>query len=154
MQTEAVAGFAGREAVAEDALEIFRRDADASINDGYQHFALGRPHTHRYALLGASGLVARIFGVAYHVYEDLQYLVLVERYQRHVLEIAHQRDPMTAEGTFVHPQAVLDQSANVDHVGHATAARVALLHRHNFLDVLDVTAQLRELCNGHIALCS
>ena len=32
------------------------------------------------------------------------------------------------------------------------AARVALLHRHDFLDVLDVAAQLRQFRAGRIAL--
>ncbi len=152
MQSETVAVFARGEAVIEDALEVLRRDADAGIDDGDQHRAIGRPHADGHALLGAPGLVAGVFGVADHVHQDLQHLVLVDRDQRHLLEVAHQRDAMTAEGPLVHPQAVLDQRADVDHVGHAAAARVALLHRDDFLDVLDVAAQRRQLRAGRITL--
>src|ERR1700733_12178200 len=64
VQTEAVAVFARREAVIEDACEILRRDADAGIDDGDDDRVIGRPHAHGHALFGAPGLIAGIFGVA------------------------------------------------------------------------------------------
>src|SRR5580658_10128435 len=44
VQAEAVAVFARREAVTEDALEVLRRYADAGIDDGHHHRAIDRPH--------------------------------------------------------------------------------------------------------------
>src|SRR6185437_13851577 len=72
VQTEAMAALARSEAVTEDALEILRLDADAGIDHGDQHRAIDRLHADRHPLLGASGLIASIFGVADHVHQDLQ----------------------------------------------------------------------------------
>src|SRR5581483_4111452 len=88
VQTKAVAVFARSEAVTEDALEILRRDAYAGIADSDQHRAIDRAHADSHALLAAPGLIASIFGVADHVHQDLQHFMLVDRDQRHVLEIA------------------------------------------------------------------
>src|ERR1700683_5380274 len=63
VQTEAMAIFARREAVTEDALEILRRDADAGIDDRDQERALVRPHAHGHALIGVARLIAGVFGV-------------------------------------------------------------------------------------------
>jgi hypothetical protein len=78
--------------------------------------------------------------------------VLVDLDRRYVLEVAAEHHPMTAEGPLIHPQAVLDQHANVERIDYATASGVALLHRDDFLDVLNVAAQRRQFRGGCITL--
>src|SRR5580658_2225286 len=145
VQPEAMTVFARGEAMTEDTVEILRRDTDAGVADGDDDLVCVEPYADRHALLGAAGFVTRILGVADDVYQDLQDLVLVDGYRRHLLEVAHQRDAMATEGAGVHPQAILDQSTNIDDVSQTAAARVTLLHRHDLFDVLDIAAQLRQL---------
>jgi len=54
--------------------------------------------------------------------------------------------------SWIHAQAVFGEHANIERVGNAAALGVALLHRHDFLDVLDVGAQRGELCDAGIPL--
>src|SRR5580658_9885831 len=78
--------------------------------------------------------------------------MLVDLDRRYVFEIAGEHYPMTAEGALIHSQAVLDQHANVECIDYATASGVALLHRDDFLDVLDVAAQRRQFRGRCITL--
>ena len=59
---------------------------------------------------------------------------------------------MAAEGSFIHLQAVLHQHPDVERLDQAAAPGVALLHGDDFLDVLDVAAERRELLDRRIAL--
>src|ERR1039458_7283194 len=70
----------------------------------------------------------------------------------YVLEVAAEHHPMTAEGPLIHPQAVLDQHANVERIDYATASGVVLLHPADFLDVPNFAAQRRQFRGGCITL--
>src|SRR5205085_1245959 len=61
-------------------------------------------------------------------------------------------DAVAAEGSFIHPQAVLHQRPDVERLDQAAAPGVALLHGDDFLDVLDVATKRRELLDRRIAL--
>src|SRR6185437_4825047 len=141
VQAKAMAVDTRGETVAEDALEILWRDADAGVDDRHHDGGSIGTDAHRDALIAAVHLGASVLGIADHINQYLQHLVLIHLYERHLCEVAHDRHAVAAESAFVHAQAVLDQQAHVERVGNAAALRIALLHGDDFLDVLDVGAQ-------------
>src|SRR6516225_11665290 len=152
VQPKAMAVGTGGEPMIEDALEILRRDADAGVDDRNDDGGRRRADAYRHALFTTWHLRARVLGVADHVDEDLQYLVLVHLNERHLGEIAHHGHAVAAEGAFVHAQAVFRQHAYVQRIGDAAAFGVALLHGDDFLDVLDVGTQRRQLRDAGVTL--
>ena len=99
--------------------------------------------------IGPARFVARVFGIAHQVHENLQHLVLVDGDRRDVAEFALQRDPMAGESAGVQPQAVLHEIDDLDGLGDAAELGVALLHGDGVLDVLEIVAQRGEFLQSH-----
>ena len=147
VQAEAMAGLAGREAVAEQPAHVLRRDADAVVDDAICAPLPGsRLDAERQQLVLAPGLVAGVLGVADQVDEDLQHLVLVDGDRRNVAELAAQRHAVARRTRPTFSRRLSStRSATLTVSVDAAELRVALLHRHGVLDVLEVVAQRRRV---------
>ena len=151
MQAEAVAADARGESVGEDARQVLRGDADAVVLDHELDAArLRRADTQGDDLVGAAAFVRGILRVANEVHENLQDLGLLREDSGDRLEIAHDLHGMAHEGAGVHPQGVLHQFDGVEGFDDAGHHRVGLLHRDDFLDVVDVFLErfdfLKQAC--------
>ena len=91
-------------------------------------------------LVGSARVVAGVLRVAHEIDQDLQHFVLVDIDGRNVGELPSQRHSVTGECTGIQPQAVLDEVDDLDRLGDAAELRVALLHGHRILDVLEIVA--------------
>src|ERR1700722_11065795 len=108
VQSEAVSISASSEAVTEDALEVFLRDADAGVDDGDEQRSIRRADPYRDPFIIALRFVAGVLRVADDVDQDLQDFVPVDLYWRHVRVVAAQNHAVAAESSLVDPQAVLN----------------------------------------------
>src|ERR1700733_7886623 len=90
VQAEAVSVHAGREAVREQAGHVFRRYADAVVDDAYAYAGRRRFDAQRDELVGSAGFVARVLGVAHEIDQNLQNLVFVDGDRWHFAEFTAQ----------------------------------------------------------------
>ena len=148
VQPEAVPAFARGEAVLENPRQILRGNAHPVVNHRDPHRAPAVLfHLDGDALLRWVPFVHRVFGVVQNIDEDLQDLVFIYHDRRRLAVFADHLDGMAAHRPLVHVQRVIHQIGQMHRFHHAGRAGVALLRRHDLLDVFDVGRQGLQLAN-------
>src|ERR1039458_2183964 len=146
VQPEPMPGFARRKAMPEEAPHVVRMNSDAVVDDADPHRPLMGLHPNGYKFVRAIRLIAGVLRIAYQIDQDLQDLVLVDANQRDiVVNLSAYGDAVAGKRSGVHAQTILDQGGHGHGLGDAAQLRVALLHGHRLLDMIDVVAQRTEL---------
>src|ERR1039458_4855663 len=146
VQPEPMPGLARRKAMPEEAPHVVRMNSDAVVDDADPHRPLMGLHPNGYKFVRAIRLIAGVLRIAYQIDQDLQDLVLVDANQRDiVVNLSAYGDAVAGKRSGVHAQTILDQGGHGHGLGDAAQLRVALLHGHRLLDMIDVVAQRTEL---------
>src|SRR5580700_6714176 len=99
MEPESMAFLLGRESVREQPLHDLGRNADAIVDDVDLHSAAcALANAHGDVLIGATGCIASVLGIALQINEDLKNFMFVDDDLRHGRELTNQVDAMTSEG--------------------------------------------------------
>ncbi len=138
--------------MAENSRHVLRQYADSVVGDRDLHAVRPLRDANVHMLVRAFGRFARVFRVPQEVHQDLQDLVLFDHDLRHFLKIALDAHPVAIERTHVHAQCIVDEARNGEPLRHPDQLRIALLHRHDLLDVIDVLAQRFEFLQGDLLI--
>src|SRR5450631_423759 len=150
VQAKTMPRLSSRKAMGEQAVHIFRRDANPVVDDRDAYPLRRRGNTQDDDLLGLARLVAGILGVAHQIDENLQHLVLIDRNGWYWGELTLQGYAVARKGAGVEPETILHEVDNLDSFRDSAEFGVALLHRHGLLDVFEVIAQRTEFLQRHL----
>src|SRR5579862_4572184 len=108
MQSEAMSAFACREAKRKDAGEVFGRDANSVVRNGYLEPVISVEADGDAQLpIGAAGSIERILCVMDEIHQDLEHFVFVGVDRRHAGKVTPDLDAMALQTGGVQPQRIL-----------------------------------------------
>ncbi len=128
----------GGKTMIENAEQVFGWDTDAIIDDRDFDPATGVGEADGKELVRAGRGVAGLFGVAQEVNEDLEDFMFLDKHRGQDLELPNETDVVAVQGIAAHAQAVFNEGGEVQEFRDAGGDGVALLHRDNLLDVVDI----------------
>src|SRR5262249_41242050 len=127
-----------------DPVEIFLRNSNSVIGDVDLNAVAPVFDANGQMLFRPAGIGAGLFGVTDEIDENLQNLVFFDQDLGRIPEIFDHADVVPRETTGMHAKSVLDEFGHGKDFLYARDFGVALLHRDDVFDMLDVLLQLSD----------